>query len=52
MLCWWESAGGPPAAGLLAGSGGFGFRIMDFEFVGDFEIGISNFLFGGGRRPR
>ncbi len=32
-----------PARGRFAGSGGFGFRILDFEFVWDFDIGISDF---------
>ncbi len=45
-ICW------GPARGRFAGSGGFGFRILDFEFVWDFDIGISDFLIGGGRRPR
>ncbi len=36
-----------PARGRFAGSGGFslGFRILDFEFVWDFDIGISDFPF-------
>ncbi len=29
----------------FAGSGGFGFRILDFEFVWDFDMGISDFPF-------
>ncbi len=36
----------------FVGSGGFGFRIMDFEFVWDLNIGISDILFGCGRLPR
>ncbi len=32
-----------PARGRFADSGGFGFRILDFEFVWDFDIGISDF---------
>ncbi len=36
----------------FAGSGGFGFRVLDFGFVWDFEFPISNFLIGCGRRPR
>ncbi len=35
-ICW------GPARGRFAGSGGFGFRL---EFVWDFDIGISDFLF-------
>ena len=31
-ICW------GPARGRFAGSGGFGFRILDFEFVWDFEF--------------
>ncbi len=38
-ICW------GPARGRFAGSGGFGFRILDFEFVWDFDIGISDFPF-------
>ncbi len=38
-ICW------GPTRGRFAGSGGFGFRILDFEFVWDFDIGISNFPF-------
>ena len=43
-ICW------GPARGRFAGSGGFGFRILDFEFVWDFDIGISDFPFW--LRPR
>ncbi len=28
------------------------FSVLDFEFVTDFDIWISNFLFGCGWRPR
>ncbi len=34
-----------PARGRFAGGGGFGFRILDFEFVWDFDTGISDFPF-------
>ena len=43
-ICW------GPARSRFAGSGGFGFRILDFEFVWDFDIGISDFPFW--LRPR
>ncbi len=43
-ICW------GPARGRFAGSGGFGFRILDFEFVWVFDIGISDFPFW--LRPR
>ncbi len=36
-ICW------GPAGGRFAGSGGFGFRILDFGFVWDFDIGIFGF---------
>ena len=36
----------------FAGSGGFGFRIWDFELVWDFDIGISDFSFWLRPRPR
>jgi hypothetical protein len=54
-----ETVAGPRGEKLLraqecdfAGSGGFGFCVLDFEFVSVFEIGISDFRFGGGREPR
>ncbi len=38
-ICWW------PARRGFAGSGGFGFRILNFEFVWDLDIEISDFVF-------
>jgi hypothetical protein len=36
----------------IASGGGFFLEFLSFEFVGDFEFGISNFRIGCGQRPR
>ncbi len=38
--------------GGFAGSGGFGFCVLAVDFVLVFDIRISDFQFGCGRRPR
>ncbi len=36
----------------FASGGGFFLEFLSFEFVWDFEFGISNFRIGCGQRPR